>query len=69
MRVCRRWYEIIKHRKNRARRELDPLIDGIVYVPLYDPAEFKRRRIAIRAWAAKWGYLYPREVRDGYLNF
>jgi len=69
MRVCQRWRKIIKSRKNRAELELSPLIDGIVYVPLNDTTEFQWRRIAIRARAAKWGYLYPREVRGGYLNF
>ena len=45
MNVCRRWRTIIRSFRNgqgRARREWDLLVEGIVYLPLYDKEELKR---------------------------
>jgi len=71
MNVCRRWRTIIRsmrNRQGRARRELDLLVEGIVYLPLYDMEEFKRRRLGLKVWAPKYGYLFPKEVEEAYLN-
>jgi len=71
MNVCRRWRTIIRsmrNRQGRARREWDLLVEGIVYLPLYDMEELKRRRLGLKVWAQKYGYLFPREVAETYLN-
>jgi len=71
MNVCRRWRTIIRSfrsRQGRARREWDLLVDGIVYLPLYDMEEFKRRKLGLKAWARKYGYLFPKEVAEAYLS-
>jgi len=47
---------------------LDLLVEGIVYLPLYDIEEFKRRRLGLKVWARKYGYLFPKEVEEAYLN-
>jgi len=56
-------------RQARARREWDLLVEGIVYLPLYDMEEVKRRRLGLKVWAQKWGYLYPKEVAKTYLKY
>ena len=71
MSVCRRWRSIIRSfrsRKGRANREWDLLVDGLAYLPLYDEEEFKRRKLELKAWARKYGYLFPKEVEDAYLS-
>jgi len=59
----------MRNRKGRARREWDLLVEGIVYLPLYDMEELKRRRLGLKVWAQKWGYLYPEEVAETYLKY
>jgi len=71
MNVCRRWRTIIRSmrkRQGRARREWDLLVEGIVYLPLYDMEELKGRRLGLKVWAQKYGYLFPKEVAETYLN-
>jgi len=71
MNVCPRWRTIIRsmrNRQGRARRELDLLVEGIVYLPLYDMEEVKRRRLGLKVWARKYGYLFPKEVEEAYLS-
>ena len=69
---ARRWRSIIRsfrNRKGRARREWDLLVDGLAYLPLYDEGEFKRRKLGLKACARKYGYLFPKEVAETYLNY
>ena len=70
MNVCRRWRTIIRSMRNRqgkARREWDLLVEGVVYLPLYD-MEYCKRRLGLMVWAQKYGYLFPKEVAETYLN-
>ena len=70
MNVCRRWRTIIRSmrkRQGRARREWDLLVEGIVYLPLYDMEELKRRRLGLKVWAQKYGYLFPKGGGGGVL--
>jgi len=66
--VCRRWRVIIRNRTSRARRELESLVEGIALLALYDEEELKRRKLRLKAWALKWGYLFPPEVKGSYLR-
>ena len=59
----------MRKRQARARREWDPLVEGIAYLPLYDMEELKRRKLRLKAWALKWGYLYPPGVKEAYLKY
>jgi len=71
MNVCRGWRTIIRsmrNRQGRARRECDLLVEGVAYLPLNDMQEFKRRRLGLKVWAQKYGYLFPKEVEEAYLN-
>jgi len=67
--VCRRWRAIIRNRTSRARREHESLVEGFAYLSLYDMEELKRRRLGLKVWAQKWGYLHPKEVAETYLKY
>jgi len=62
--VCRRWRAIIRNRTSRARRELESLVENIAFLAMYDEEELR-----LKAWALKWGYLYPPGVKEAYLKY
>jgi len=66
--VCRRRRVIIRNRTSRALRELESLMEGIAFLALYDEDELERRKLRLKAWALKWGYVFPPKVKESYLR-
>ena len=55
--------------KQRARREYDALVEGIVFLKIGNPVEFEKRRLGLRAWAENFGFIFKDDARQFYFNF
>ena len=66
---CPQWNKIIKKLKQRARREYGALVEGIIFIKISDPYEFEKRRLGLRAWAEKFGFIFKHDARQFHFNF
>ena len=67
--VSPQWNKIIKKMKRRARREYDALVESILILKIANPVEFEKRRLGLRAWAEKFGFIFKDDARQFYFNF
>jgi len=75
--VCLRWRAIIKSRRSRANNSANIHAPTQLHAPtkhlcgiqIYNEKEYCKRVLGLNAWAIKWGYLYPKEVAETYLNY
>jgi len=44
-------------------------VEGIVFIKISDPDEFQKRRLGLRAWAEKLGFIFKDDARQFYFNF
>jgi len=67
--VWLRWRAIIKGRRSRANEELHALTKHLCWIQIYNEKEYCKRVLGLKAWARKYGYLFPKEVAETYLNY
>jgi len=67
--VCLRWRTIIKSRRSRTYEDLHAMTKQLCWIRIYNEKEYCKRVLGLKAWAMKWGYLFPPEVAETYLKY